>query len=161
MEDTKSKFSQQSKLWKKRYTTRTAYDTAKANMRNAEGQVGIARSQLDQSKRDLTKTTLSAPFPGRIAKRNVQVFEEVTPGQAIYALQTEGDNEIEVSMPENLITSIKISERAAVKFPPLNNATASGIVTAMITLETANNRLCAVPTSLRGALSAMSFMLAR
>lgn len=129
LEDARSKLSQQQTLWEKRFTTRTSLDTAKANFGNADGQVGIAKSQLNQKRRDLSKATLTAPFNGQVSKQNVQVFEEVNPGEAIYTLQTKGENEVEVSVPESLIPFVKVGDEVEVSFPPLNGSQVKARVT--------------------------------
>jgi len=129
LKDARSKHGQQRGLWEKRLSTRTAYDTALANFRNAEGQLGIARDQLELRKRDLDKSKLIAPFAGRIAEKKVEVFEETKAGEAIYVVQTEGENEVQVSIPEALISSISMGLLAKVKFPPLNGASADARVT--------------------------------
>lgn len=129
LKDARSKLSQQEQLWKQRYSTRTALDTAKANFGNAEGQVGIARSQLASRKRDLAKAALKAPFDGRVSKRQVEVFEEVKAGEAIYTLQTQGENEVEVSVPETLIGFVRVGLEVEVKFSPLDGAVVKGLVT--------------------------------
>ncbi len=126
--DSLAKFKQQEELRAGRYTTQTALDTAQNNLRNAEGQVGIAQSQLVLRRRDLAKTELVAPFGGRVAEQVVEVFEEVGPGQAIYLLQTEGDDEVSVSVPERLISKVTVGQRLEVRFPPLDGAAASGVI---------------------------------
>ena len=160
LNDTKSKLSQQEQLWKKRYSTKTAYDTAKANYSNAEGQVGIAHSQLNLRKRDLEKATLTAPFSGRVSKRQVEVFEEVQTGQAIYTLQSQGDNEVVVSIPETLINTVKLGDKVDVTFPPLDNASTSGLVTEVSPIVGDGNafpvtvRLETSPNELRSGMTA-------
>lgn len=124
--DAKSKFDQQEKLWERGFATRTAFDTATTNLRNAEGQVGIAQSQLDLRRRDLSKTQLVAPFDGAVAQRRVEVFEEVSPGAPIYALQTNGENEVEVSVSETLVRRIRVGQEVQVSFPPLRREGPSG-----------------------------------
>lgn len=129
LKDAQQKFSQQQRLWEKRVTTRTAYDTAVSNLSNAEGQVGIAKSQLELRERDLQKTTLVAPFPGRIAEKKIEVFEEVTAGQPVYVIQTEDENEVEVVIPENLIERISVGMSVDVALPPLGGREVAGRVT--------------------------------
>ena len=129
LEDARSKLSQKEQLWKSRYTTKTALDTAKVNFANAEGQVGIARSQLNLKKRDLGKTALEAPFSGTVSERLVEVFEEVAAGAAIYKLQTQGENEVEVSVPETIIGFVKVGDAVTVKLSPLNGTAIKGLVT--------------------------------
>ena len=44
LEDARQKYAQRKELWEKRYATRTSFDTATATLRNAQAQVGIAKS---------------------------------------------------------------------------------------------------------------------
>lgn len=129
LKDTREKLAQQKHLRKNGYTTKTALDTARANFANAEGQVGIARSQLDLRRQDLEKTVLMAPFDGTVSERKVEVFEEVKAGEAIFVLQTQGENEVEVSVPETLIGFVKVGDEVDVRISPLNGATVKGLVT--------------------------------
>jgi len=129
LKDARQKHAQQKQLWDKRVTTRTAFDTAVSNLSNAEGQVGIAKSQLELRRRDVEKSTLTAPFPGRIAEKKIEVFEEVAAGQAIYVIQTDDENEVEVVVPENLVDRIAASTKVSVTFPPLGGLQVDGTIT--------------------------------
>ena len=128
MDDAQKKFDQQKKLLQQGYTTQTAFDTAEANLKNAKGAVGVAESQLDLAQRDLTKTDLRAPFGGVVARRLVDVYEEVTGGQAIYAIQSIGEGKIEASLPETLINTVSLGAEVRVTFPPLGGAETIGTV---------------------------------
>lgn len=125
LEDARSKYGQQQKLRERGFATQTALDTATTNLRNAEGQVGIAQSQLDLRRRDLDKTSLLAPFEGAVARRRVEVFEEISPGAPIYELQTSGENEVEVSVSETLVRRIRLGQEVKISFPPLRAINAS------------------------------------
>ncbi|MEL7047397.1 MAG: efflux RND transporter periplasmic adaptor subunit, partial [Pseudomonadota bacterium] len=129
LKDAKQKHFQQKELWEKRITTRTAFDTAVSNLSNALGQVGITESQLELRQRDLKKTTLIAPFPGRIAEKQIEVFEEVSAGQPVYVIQTDNENEVEVVIPENLIDRVAIGNQVDLTFPPLGGLKVDGSVT--------------------------------
>lgn len=158
--DARSKYEQQAQLWEGRFTTKTALDTATSNLRNAEGQVGIARSQLDLQKRDLAKTRLTAPFGGQVAQQTIEVFEEVTAGTPIYILQTDGENEVSVSVPETLISKISLGQEVAVRFPPLGDAEVLGRITELAPRAGEANaypatiRLAESPSGLRAGMSA-------
>lgn len=160
LRDAQSKLSQQQQLRNKGFSTRTALDTAKANFGNADGQVGIASSQLSRRQRDLTKTTLVAPFDGTVSKKQVEVFEEVKAGEAIYTLQTKGENEVEVSVPEKLIGVVRVGLEVTVKIPPLNNVTMKGLVTEVSPEAGDGNaypvkiRLASSPEGIRPGMSA-------
>ena len=127
--DAQQKYSQTKQLWDKRFSTRTAFDTATATLRNAQAQVGIAKSQLALRERDLTKTRLLAPFSGSISERKVEVFEEITPGQVIFAVQTQEENKVEVSVPDRLIQFVRVGLDVKVLFPAFKDVEAEGVVT--------------------------------
>jgi len=72
---------------------RAEYATAKANLNAAE--------------QDLIYTTLKATFPGYIAKRHVENFEEVRRKQKIFTLQDTSELEIKVDLPETLMIQLR------------------------------------------------------
>lgn len=160
LKDARQKLEQQEQLWKKRITTQTAYDTAVSNLSNAEGQVGIAKSQLELRQRDLNKTTLAAPFPGLIAEKKVDVFEEISAGQAIYVIQTDDENEVEVVIPENLIERVTVGQDVGVTFPPLGDLKVAGKITEISPVAREGNafpmtvRLQQAPPDVRPGMSA-------
>ena len=127
-DDAAKKFEQQSRLLQQGFATRTAYDSAEATLKSAEGAVAVARSVVERAKRDLARADLKAPFAGVIARRFVEVYEEVTGGQPIFAMQTDGRGKIEASLPETLVNRITLGSEVDVSFPPLGDATVAGTV---------------------------------
>ncbi len=160
LDDARKKFAQQRKLRQRGYVTQAEFDTAEAALKNAEGAVGVAQSQLDLARRDLVKTGLKAPFAGVIARREVEVFQEVTGGQTIYAIQSEGEDKIEASLPETLINTVSLGSIVEVSFPPLGGAAVQGVVDEIAPLTGAANaypievRLDQAPPGLRSGMSA-------
>ena len=108
--DAESKYQQQNQLFDKGYATRTARESALATLRNARGALGVAESQVQIASRNLGKTELKAPFSGVIARRTVEPFEEVASGQEVYTLQTEGESEVKVSLPETLVNVVSVGD---------------------------------------------------
>ncbi|MEM1298252.1 MAG: efflux RND transporter periplasmic adaptor subunit [Pseudomonadota bacterium] len=159
-EDARAKYDQQQQLWDKGFTTKTALDSAVSTLRNADGQVGIAQSQLELRERDMGLTKLEAPFAGQVATKDVEVFEEITPGQPIYTLLTEGEDEVSVSIPESLVQSLSIGQEVSVLFPPLQDAEAAGTITEISPIAQDANafpvtvRLSGAPEGLRAGMSA-------
>jgi RND family efflux transporter MFP subunit len=72
---------------------RAAYHTAKANLEAAE--------------QDLKYTSLKATFPGYIARRHVENFEEVRRKQKIFTLQDISELEIKISVPETIMIQLR------------------------------------------------------
>lgn len=160
LDDASKKFEQQRKLRSQGYATQTAFDTAEATLKNAEGAVGVAESQLDLARRDLQKTDLKAPFAGVIANRSVDVFQEVSGGQTIYSVQSEGEDKIEASLPETLINTVSLGSAVEVSFPPLGGAVVAGTVDEIAPLAGDANaypieiKLENAPPGLRSGMSA-------
>jgi len=72
---------------------RAEYFTAKANLNAAE--------------QDMIYTSLTATFPGYIAKRHVENFEEVRRKQTVFTLQDISELEIKVDVPETLMIQLR------------------------------------------------------
>ena len=159
-DDARNKYDQQKKLRSQGFTSQTALDSAEATLKNAKGAVGVARSQLDLARRDLAKTALKAPFAGVIARKMVEVFEDVQTGQAIYALQTDMQDKVEASIPETLINKVSLGVRVKVSFPPLDGVTVPGRIDEVSPLAGDANAypvevaLDAAPPGLRPGMSA-------
>lgn len=113
--DASKKFSQQSQLYKKKFTTKTNYDTSLANLESAKSQVEIEQSKVEIARRDLTKTKLLAPFAGAISDKLAEVFEEVKAGKSIVVLHSEGEYQVEVSLPETMVNEIHVGDKVDVK----------------------------------------------
>lgn len=160
LDDAQKKFDQQQQLRTQGYATQTALDSAEAALKTAQGAVGVAESQLDLAERDLAKTDLKAPFTGVIARRAVEVFEEVGGGQTIYAIQSDGEDKVEASLPETLINSVSLGSGVDVSFPPLGNVAVKGMIDEIAPLAGDANaypieiKLENAPPGLRAGMSA-------
>lgn len=83
--------------------TQKEVDDAKADLEIAQAQVAIAAKALDD-------TYLRAPFPGRIANKFVENFQNVKAKQPILSLQDITSVEVEVSVPEERVARQKQTE---------------------------------------------------
>lgn len=135
----KSKYNQERLLFRKKYTSQSNLETAKANYESAAGSVGIAKTQLDIAKRDLAKTKLMAPLTGKIATKDVEVFANVNSGSAIYSIQTETKQVVEIAVPDSLINNIKLGDEVEISFPPLGGAAAKAKITEISPVSTSAN----------------------
>ncbi len=78
------------------------YDIALANLKSLKAQVQIVRAQL-------AKTTLRAPFSGKVGLRSISVGEYVTPSMAIANLMSTNPIKVSFSVPEKYIGQIKLN----------------------------------------------------
>ena len=80
--------------------SRLDYDRMEANYRTAS-------AALTAAKQDLEYTVLTAPFQGRIARRNVENFEEVLARQTVIWLQNITELDIIFDLPESVVRSVR------------------------------------------------------
>ncbi|RYE53099.1 MAG: efflux RND transporter periplasmic adaptor subunit, partial [Sphingobacteriales bacterium] len=78
------------------------YDIALANLRSLKAQAQIVRAQL-------SRTTLRAPFSGKIGLRAISVGEYLTPSMAIANLMSTNPVKVSFSVPEKYVGQIKIN----------------------------------------------------
>lgn len=87
-------------LLKKRLISQSDFDKLTA-------QNSTSQANLDAAKKAMEYTALYAPFSGRVAKKYVENFEEVTSMQTILALQDQSSFLIKVDIPEDLVLLTK------------------------------------------------------
>lgn len=78
------------------------YDIALANLRSLKAQAQIVRAQL-------AKTTIVAPFSGKVGLRSISVGEYLTPSTVIANLLSTNPVKINFSVPEKYIGQIKLN----------------------------------------------------
>ncbi len=103
---------------------KASYATAKANYDRAKqlvekgaisrvehdkirAEYASAKASLEAAEQDLKYTSLKATFPGYIAKRHVENFEEVRRKQKIFTLQDISELEIKIDVPESLMIQLR------------------------------------------------------
>ncbi len=119
LKDAAAKFAQQSTLFKKGYATQTAFDTARANLDSATSSVNLIKSSLELAKRDFKKTDLIVPVAGQISEKYVERFAEVTAGQKIVQISSDGQLKIRATVPEGMVQRLKIGDGVDVTFPTI------------------------------------------
>ena len=80
--------------------SRLDYDRMEANYRTAS-------AALTAAKQDLEYTVLAAPFEGRIARRDVENFEEVVSRQTVIWLQNITELDVIFDLPESVVRSVR------------------------------------------------------
>ena len=101
--------------------SKAAYDSALKNVKYAGSQVKLV-------KRDLEKTTLTAPFNGIIGEKYVDPFQEVKRGEHLFILFSESAMEVAVQIPETAIDDIHLDQSAEIRFPTVPDHTYKGVV---------------------------------
>ena len=66
-----------------------------------------AKANLEAAEQDMKYTSLRATFPGYIARRHVENFEEVRRKQTVFTLQDISELEIKVDVPESIMIQLR------------------------------------------------------
>jgi RND family efflux transporter MFP subunit len=104
-------------------------DGARATSESAKAQVSSAEKRLEMAQLQLSYTRLSAPVAGGISAVDVEVNENVGTGRRVVLLTGESELEVEVSVPEGMITSIREGDEAIARFDALPDQDFAATVT--------------------------------
>jgi RND family efflux transporter MFP subunit len=106
-------------LWENANASKQDLDGAKAAYESSEAQVRSIEKRLELAKLQVDYTSLRAPFDGAVAMVHVEQNENVSAGTHIIQLTSAGLPEVQVSVPEVLITQIQPGSPATVIFGAL------------------------------------------
>jgi membrane fusion protein, multidrug efflux system len=129
----KTTFERQDRLWGKKIGSEMQYLQAKANMEAAESTVKQTRSQLD-------KTSVRAPFSGVVDEIITEQGQVVAPvGQAIMRLVNLNHMRVKAAVPENYLQSVTKGTAAKVSFPAIQT-TVDGRISSVASYINPTNR---------------------
>jgi RND family efflux transporter MFP subunit len=106
-------------LYENRNASRNDLDAARTGSESSKAAVTGAEKQLELANRQLAYTRLSAPVAGAIASVPVALNENVGLGQTIAVLESGARAEVDVGIPEMLISRIREGEKVSVRFDAL------------------------------------------
>jgi RND family efflux transporter MFP subunit len=95
------------------------FDAARAADESARATVEAAEKGLELARRQLDYTKLTAPVAGAIARVLIEVNENVKVGQEVALLTSGSELEVEVTVPEILISQVRPGQKAVVAFDAL------------------------------------------
>jgi len=122
----KAEYERQKRIFEQGAGAQRNLEVSEYNYKAARSAVNYQVARLDQAKRNLTKTTLLAPYDGTIAWRSVQPNEEVAAGQKILEINASGEMEVQLAVPETTVDRIHIDDSATITFPTLPGQSANG-----------------------------------
>lgn len=137
--DKKAELDRQRQLFKKGWVAKAAIDRAVAAFDAAAGDLNLARSRVGSVEKDRADTVLRAPFDGVIATRDVEPFEEVANGKALFLINSEAALEVDVSVPDNIVTRISIGTPVTVKVNTIAGCGCAGRITEIGTSSSTAN----------------------
>lgn len=116
-------------LYENNNASRGELDNARASSESADAQVEAARKRLELSDLQLSYTRLTSPVDGAIAEVYVEVNENVSTGEKIVTVTSGTNTEVNVAVPEILISSIIVGSPVEIKFDAIPGKTYTGTVT--------------------------------
>lgn len=99
--------------------SRADLDAALASFRSTEASVRASDQRLQLARQQLSYTRLTAPTAGAVAAVPVEVNENVQAGQVVVYLNSGSELEVEVGVPEVLISQVTESDLTEVTFDAL------------------------------------------
>lgn len=125
--EAKARFSQaQNDFDRKQYlvesgaVSQSEFDVSQSQFKSAQDQVNIAEARLALAQEDLDDTTLLAPYDGTLAARFIEPSQRINANMAAFTIQGNGGLEVSTQIPEKILASISIGQRADVKIKALN-----------------------------------------
>jgi multidrug efflux system membrane fusion protein len=122
-------FERTRELYENRNASRSDLDTARAMAESAGAQVRASSQQLEGARLQLSYAQLKSPQQCTIARRYVEVNQNVSAGQPIVRVNCGGCAEIRVDVPGVYIGQIETGKAAKVKVAALPGQQLDGIVT--------------------------------
>jgi len=94
-----------------------------------KAQISSINADLERAIADLGDTHLRMPFDGLISTKHINPFEEVSKGQAIFDVVRVDRIELQISIPEILISEIKKGMKVKTRFQSLPKKEFEGTIT--------------------------------
>ena len=113
-------------LFQKGWVAKAALDQAVSAAEGAEAALNLARSRLGTAERNLRNATLTAPFDGLIASRDVEPFQEVSAGQGLFQINSEGALEIIISVSDAIVNRLALGASVRVDAPAVPGCGCTG-----------------------------------
>lgn len=92
-------------------------DAYRLQLKSAQENVNTADAQVKLANRQLNKTDLIAPFDGVVTAKLGEIGQLASPSTPIFTVEATQAPEISITVPENLIASVKINQTVTVSFP--------------------------------------------
>lgn len=124
----KSNFERVRALYENGSTSLSDYESAKATFESAKASESTAKKSRKLARAQLDYTKLYAPIKGKIATVDAEVNENVSAGQQILMLSSEGDLEVNLGLPESYIANVNVQDKVEVVFPAIDGVTFTGVV---------------------------------
>ncbi|MCB9557767.1 MAG: efflux RND transporter periplasmic adaptor subunit [Deltaproteobacteria bacterium] len=117
----KQGYERAQKLYENRGVSLKDLEAAQAAADAAGAQVSAQRQAIALARSQVSYCSLRAPLAGEVAQVPANVNENVRAGQPVAVVNSGGQNNVEFSVPENLVASIRKGDAASVTFTALGD----------------------------------------
>jgi membrane fusion protein (multidrug efflux system) len=117
-------FERARKLVKERSVSQSEYDESRANLDSAEAAVASRRAQIE-------KKQIRAPFSGQLGIADINLGEYLSPGAAIYPLQSLDPVYVDYALPERHFDAVHVGQRVLVEVQAYPGRTFEGTISAI------------------------------
>lgn len=115
-------------LYESRNASKADLDAARAARESAQANVTSAEKRLEQAQAELGYTRLTAPARGAVLEVLREANENVRPGDTVLLLASASRPEVELAIPEVLITQVRPGQSARIRFAAVPGTTLNGRV---------------------------------
>ncbi|QGY40325.1 efflux RND transporter periplasmic adaptor subunit [Pseudodesulfovibrio cashew] len=108
-----------SELFKRNVISRGELDQIQADFKSYEAQLSATSKQLDISRKQLSYTTLHAPFDGWIGRVQTNIHQNVSAGQPVVSFSAGRQMKMYIAVPDTLISEVHEGDPVEVRFDAL------------------------------------------
>lgn len=112
----------------KAVVSRSEYDNALASYDSLRAKVDAQKEQILIAERNLSYTRLTAPVKGVISSKPAEVHKNIAAGETVATLNSKGALEINIGVPDKIVTYISVGQKVSVKFSLFQAVTIEGLV---------------------------------
>ncbi|WP_147820784.1 efflux RND transporter periplasmic adaptor subunit [Salidesulfovibrio onnuriiensis] len=124
----KADFERNAELYERKVISKSEMDQADADFKSYEAQLNASAKKLDIARKQLSYTTLNAPFDGWIGKVHTKVHQNVASGQAVASLNAGRQMKMYITVPDVLISQVSEGDAVEVRFDALPGMAMAGKV---------------------------------
>lgn len=119
LQEARSSYERVKALYETQNLSQQELDKARGTLRALEAKEDAARNALLQAKKDIQDCLLRAPWAGKVADVPLQAHQTVRAGRPVVILNSEQDMEVEITVPEAVISGIQAGDMAQVHLDAL------------------------------------------
>jgi len=111
------------------------FDEVKSRYQQAQAELAVAKQRVKQAEASLSSAVVSAkdafilaPYNGSIREKMIDVGDLASPGKPLFTLQTTGNYNVDLLLPEQYIHSVGLNQEVTVAVSAVGNKTFTGNV---------------------------------